>query len=344
MAPFAARLLDLYTGAALTQLIDVGHRTGLFEAAAAGPATSAELAARAGLEERYVREWLGGMTTGRIVSHDPASGRYTLPAEHARLLTGPGASNLAPMSQWLGYLTRHVPGVADCFRQGGGVPYAAYRPDLTELMDGMWRRIYDEHLVDGFIGRVPGLRARLEAGIEVADAGCGSGHAVNLMAQAFPRSRLTGWDIGEEAVSRGAAEAHAMGLGNARFELRDIRRLPRDQRFDLVTAFDSIHDQVAPATVLQEIHEVLAPDGLFLMVDFRFRSRVEDNLDNPFAPLYYTISTLHCLTVSLAHGGTGLGTVWGEEVARRMLAEAGFRGIEILDSPRPQNCIYVCTP
>jgi SAM-dependent methyltransferase len=339
---FAGKLLNIYTGSVLTKLVDIGYQTGLFEAAAKGPATSQELAERAGLNERYVREWLGAMTTSGIFTYDPASQTYALPPEHATFLTGHTARNVAPMSQMLNHFGKHLPQLMRCFREGGGVPYSAFRPEFTERMDDTWRRIYDEQLLSGFLARVDDLRERLECGIRVGDIGCGTGHAINLMARAYPRSTFMGYDIAEDAIARARAEAEAMGLSNARFAVLDVTGLPAEPKFDLIAAFDSIHDQVDPAAVLRRARQALAADGLFLMIDFKFLSHVEENLDNPFAPLYYGISVMHCMTVSLAGGGAGLGTVWGEQVARRMLAEAGFTSVDVADSPRPQNCIYIC--
>jgi SAM-dependent methyltransferase len=162
------------------------------------------------------------------------------------------------------------------------------------------------------------------------------------MAREYPHSRFVGFDIAVEAIERAAAEALDMGLPNARFEVLDVTQLPPDPPFDLIVAFDAIHDQVAPATVLQRVSDALAPDGIFLMIDFKFSSNVEENVGNPFAPLYYGISVMHCLTVSLAEGGAGLGTLWGIQLAQRMLRDAGFTHVEVVDSPRPQNCIFVC--
>jgi len=341
---FAERLREIYTGSMLTNMISIGYQTGLFESAARGPATSGELAERAGLDERYVREWLGSMATARIMEIDLATGRYTLPAEHAQWLTGGGAGNLAPMSRILNHFVEHVPGVVECFRNGGGVPYAEYWPDFTCFSSDVWRRIYDEHLVDGFVGAVPGLKARLERGLDVLDIGCGDGHAINVMAAAFPRSRFVGYDISEAGIDQATKEARDMGLANARFEILDVTRLPDTPKWDVITAFDSIHDQFEPDRVLANVHDALDPDGVFLMIDFKFHSAVEDNIGNPFAPLHYGISVMHCMTVSLAGGGAGLGTVWGMEKARTMLADAGFSAVDILNSPRPQNCIYVCRP
>jgi SAM-dependent methyltransferase len=339
---FAGKLLGTYTGCALTTLVDIGNQTGLFDAAAKNPATSQELAERAGLHERYVREWLGAMTTGGIFTYDPTTRTYTLPAEHAVVLTGDTARNLAPMSQMLNVFGRNLSQLVQCFRDGGGIPYSAFWPAFTEAMGQGWRRIYDEHLLSGFLPAANGLPERLQAGIRVADIGCGAGHAVNIMAREYPNSTFVGYDIDPYAVEKAAAEARDLGLANARFEVCNVTQLPAVPRFDLIVAFDAIHDQVAPATVLRRVHDALAPDGTFLMIDFKFSSNLEENIGNPFAPLYYGISVMHCLTVSLAEGGAGLGTMWGIQVARRMLAEAGFTHVEVVDSPRPQNCIFIC--
>ena len=339
---FAEKLLGIYTGSVLTKLIGVGHETGLFEAAAGEPGTSQQIAERAGLNERYVREWLGAMATGGVFRYDPASRTYSLPPEHAALLTGRSARNFAPMSQMLNHFGKHLPQLIHCFRRGGGVPYAAFRPEFTKVMDDTWRRIYDEHLLTGFLAVVPVIPERLASGIRVADIGCGTGHTVNLMGREYPRSTFVGYDLAEDAIAQAREEARAMELPNVQFEVRDVTTLPTERVFDLITAFDAIHDQVDPGAVLAAVRHALAAEGIFLMIDFKFSSTVEGNISNPYAPLYYGISTMHCMTVSLAEGGAGLGTVWGVEVARQMLAEAGFARIDVFDSPRPQNCIYVC--
>jgi SAM-dependent methyltransferase len=189
--------------------------------------------------------------------------------------------------------------------------------------------VHDAALIDAVLPLVPGLPERLAAGIDVADIGCGSGHAINLMAAAYPNSRFTGYDIAEEGIRVARAEAEAMGLGNARFDVRDVTALDLHERFDLITAFDAIHDQAHPAQALAGIAGALRPDGVFLMVDIRASSNLEENLDLPLAPFLYTASTLHCMTVSLALAGDGLGTMWGEQAARRMLAEAGFARVRV---------------
>ena len=339
---FAERMVNIYTGSMLTNMLDIGYRTGLLEAAARGPATSAELAARAGLDERYVREWLGSMATGGIFTYETEGKIYTLPEDRVAVLTGDRAANVAPVSGIMNHFVKHVPKLVEAFRRGGGVPYKDYWPEFTCFSSDVWRRIFDEKLADGFLGAVPGLNGRLAAGIEVLDIGCGDGHAVNVMAEAFPASRFRGYDITAAGLADATVEAERMGLENTRFERVDVTALSNEPKFDVVTAFDSIHDQFAPDVVLHGIREALADDGIFVMVDFKFSSDIANNLDNRFAPIHYGISVMHCMTVSLAQGGAGLGTVWGIEKACEMLAEAGFGDVEVVDSPRPQNCIYIC--
>jgi len=339
---FAGQLMGLYTDGILSLMVDLGYKTGLFDAAAKGPGTSREIAERAGLNERYVREWLGALTTGGIVSYDAASGAYSLPPEHAFCLTGDHGLNLASMSQMVAHLGKHVGKVADSFQNGGGVPYSEFRPEFTELMDSFGRRRYDELLISGFLPTAKGLPERLRQGISVADIGCGSGHCGNIMAREYPNSTFIGYDIAEDAIAMGNAEAKEMGLSNARFEVLDVTKIPSEPKFNLITAFDAIHDQVDPATVLRRASDALAPDGAFLMIDVKASSNVEENVGNPVAPFLYGVSVMHCMTVSLAHDGAGLGTVWGEQVARRMLSEAGFTDVEVSDAPDPLNSIYVC--
>ena len=339
---FARKLFGHYTSGMLTLLIGIGHKTGLFDAAAKGPGTSQEIADRAGLDERYVREWLVAMATGGIVEYDAASGAFTLPPEQAACLTGTSSRNLAAGSQMLPMLSKRVPRIIECFREGGGVSYSEYRPDFTEAQDASWRLLYDGLLIKGFLPAATGLPERLKAGIRVADIGCGTGHAVNLMARDYPASAFVGYDLGEDAIAKARAEAREMGLGNACFEAIDVSRMPPEPKFDLITSFDAIHDQRDPATVLRRVASALAPGGVYLMMEPKASSRLEENIGNPFAPYIYGMSVLHCMTVSLAAGGAGLGTAWGEQTARRMLAEAGFTSIDVVDAPGPQNSIYIC--
>ena len=341
---FSGRLLGLYSGALISAMIDVGQRTGLFEAAARGAATSAELAERAGLHERYVREWLGSMVTSGIVDYEPADRNYRLPEAHAACLTGSGPGNLAPLSRFNTHLTEHVGEVARAFRDGGGVPYAAYQPDFTDVMDAASRGGFDGELVQAWVPLAPGLSGALESGARVADVACGSGHALVVLGRAFPRSTFVGYDRSQPAIARARAEAAEAGLTNVSFRVQDVAQLSADDVFDVVFVFDAIHDQAAPQAVLDGIFHALARGGRFVMKEPRVSSNLQDNIGNPLAPVVYAVSTLHCLTVSLAEGGAGLGTAWGEQTARRMLAEAGFGDVVVHDVPTdPMDAIFVTT-
>jgi len=339
---FARKLFGHYTSGMLTMMVDIGHKTGLFEALATAPDTSQRIADRAGLDERYVREWLGAMVTGGIVQYDPGSETFALPPEHAVCLTGTSSRNLGANSQVLSMLARRLPRVVECFRNGGGVPYSEFRPDFTEYQDASWRLLYDGLLIKGFLPLAKGLPERLAAGIRVADLGCGTGHAINLMAREYPASTFIGYDLASDAIEHGRAEARSMGLSNARFEKVDVARLPAQPNFDLITSFDAIHDQRDPASMLRAAAVALAPGGVYFAVEPRASSRLEENVANPFAPYLYGMSVLHCMTVSLAEGGAGLGTAWGEATARKFLTDAGFTSIDVVDAPGPQNSIYIC--
>jgi SAM-dependent methyltransferase len=327
---FAGRMLEILNDTGIALLTSVGHRTGIFEAMAGRPpSTSAEIAEAAGLQERYVREWLRGMAVGRIVEYDPAEERYALPAEHAAFLTpAAGPDNLAAFAEYIPLLAQVEDGIVDSFQNGGGVPYSEY-PRFQQLQAAETAPIFDATLVDATLPLVPGLVDRLNAGIEVADVGCGSGHAINVMASAFPQSRFVGYDFSDEGVAAGRAEAERLGLDNATFEVKDVSTLDADGRFGLITAFDTIHDQARPRTVLAAIHGALADDGDFLMVDIAASSNVEENYEHPLGATLYMVSVFHCMTVSLAQDGEGLGTMWGEQVARELLAEAGFGDVRV---------------
>ena len=341
---FATELLSHYTSGMLGLMVDIGHRTGLFAAAAEGPATSEELAARAGVHERYVREWLGALVTGGIVLYDPTSATYTLPAEHAAVLTGSGSANLAALAQINTHLGKHLHQVAESFRRGGGVPYNEFRPEFTDVMDAASRSTFDELLVDHWLPLAPAIPDRLRAGARVADVGCGTGHAAVVLAAAFPASTVLGIDIAEDATARAAAEADALGVTNVRFEVADAARFNPSEPFDIVFSFDAIHDQVEPRSAVERIFHSLTSGGAYLMVEPAASSRLEDNVANPMAPWLYGVSTLHCLTVSLAHGGAGLGTAWGHQRARELLESVGFVDVAMHDAPGdPLDTIFVAT-
>jgi len=327
---FGEKLAETLNGGALALMLSIGHRTGLFDVMAGlEPASSADIAREAGLDERYVREWLGAMVTGGVVCFEPERRLYRLPAEHAASLTRESRpSNMASTMQWIPLLGGVEEHVVECFERGGGVPYAAYErfhAVMAEESDQTTVATLEECILP----MVPGLVKALERGIDVLDVGCGSGRALNLLARRFPGSRFTGCDLSNEGIAAARAEASQRGLANTRFRLADVAELDEQERYDLVTAFDAIHDQAHPAQVLAAVARALRPDGVFLMQEIGGTSRLERDVEHPIATFLYTVSCLNCMTVSLAQGGEGLGAMWGAETAERMLAEAG---LEVVDS------------
>lgn len=340
---FTGTMIEMLDHASAALMISIGHQVGLFDAMAAAPgATSSQLAAAADLDERYVREWLGAITTAGIVDYDPVTATYTLPPAHAASLTrAAGPDNLARVMQFIGQLGEVEPKIVERFRTGGGLSYEDYGR-FHALMAEESAEVFDAALVEVILPLAPGLPERLREGIDVADIACGSGHAVNLMAAAYPASRFTGYDFSADAVEVGRAEAEAMGLTNVTFAVQDVAELHAPESCDLITVFDAIHDQAHPARVLANIAEALRAGGVFLMVDIHASSMLEENIDLPLGPFLYTVSTMHCMSVSLGQGGDGLGTVWGEQRALSMLADAGFTEVATshVDGD-PLNTYYV---
>jgi ubiquinone/menaquinone biosynthesis C-methylase UbiE len=329
---FAERLLTILNDGALCLMISVGHRTGLLDAMRdAAPSSSAEIAARAGLNERYVREWLGAMVTGRIVNIDPARNRFSLPPEHAAFLTrAAGADNIGVFAQYIALLGSVEDEIVECFKKGGGVPYARF-PRFHEVMAEDSGQSVLSSLESHIVPLVPGLREKLTSGIHVLDLGCGRGRIINRLAELYPKSRFTGMDLSSEAVLSAWEEAAQKKLRNIEFIVTDLSHFHESaevESFDLIATFDAIHDQAKPLNVLRGIHRALRSDGVYLMQDIKGSSDIHNNMDHPLGPALYTISCMHCMTVSLAQNGEGLGAMWGEEKTREYLAKAGFRAVE----------------
>ncbi|MFI9103147.1 class I SAM-dependent methyltransferase [Streptomyces fildesensis] len=324
---FAGRMIQMVNDACLGMMTGLGHESGLFDTMdGMPPARSEEIALAAGLNERYVREWLGAMVVGRVIDYVPEHGTYVLPPEHAASLTrAAGPDNLARIAQDLGMMGEVEQQVLEAFRTGSGVPYSAY-PRFQALQAEETGEVYDLALVSGIVPLVPGLPERLRTGIDALDIGCGQGHAVNVLAKAFPASRFHGLDMSDDGIAAARAEAAELGLANAEFQVGDCATLTGS--YDLVTAFDVIHDLARPTQTLAAVAGAVKDDGVFLMGDIAASSRLEENTDHPLGPTLYTFSTFYCMSVSLSEGGEGLGTVWGEETARRMLTEAGFNQVD----------------
>ena len=320
-----------------------GRMAGMGDSERVEPAsTSEEIAKAAGLNERYVREWLGAMVTGGIIDHYHEKKSYSLPEEHAVWLTRKAVpNNIAVTTQWISLLGSVEDKIVECFKNGGGVPYEAFERFHEVMSDESYQTVIVP-LLDQTLPLIEGIKERLEEGINVLDVGCGSGFALVHMAREFPNSRFTGYDISEEAIKRGNEHAAEHGLTNVTLITKDVAEFDDVQKYDLITTFDAVHDQADPDRVLSNINRALKDDGVYLMQDIAGSSHVHNNMDHPLAPLLYTTSCMHCMTVSLSQNGKGLGAMWGKELATDMVKNAGFTQVEIKEQPHdPINYYYI---
>lgn len=326
---FADKVAEYINAGAVAAMVSIGHRTGLFDTMAKmPPSTSAELAHRADLAERYVREWLAVMVVAGIVSYDPSTQCYALPEEHAASLTRQAElGNLAVYAQHVSLMGAMQDRILECFETGEGIGYGEY-PHFHHLMAEDSDQTVTAQLFDAVLPLADGIEARMEAGIDVLDAGCGRGSALRAMAARFPASRFVGYDLCPEAVEFAQRAAADAGLGNIRFESRDLSDYDEIDRFDFITSFDAVHDQKDPQDLLRRLKGALRSGGTYLMQDVGGSARLENNVDFPMAALLYAVSCIHCTPVSLAQQGKALGTMWGWETAQSMLENAGFTDIQ----------------
>jgi 2-polyprenyl-3-methyl-5-hydroxy-6-metoxy-1,4-benzoquinol methylase len=352
---FSEKMNVILNSGAINLAMAIGYRTGLFDVMDAfdSPQSLDDISDRAGLNPRYVKEWLGVMSTAEIVElsiSQNGENRYYLPKNCADLLTRrAGNSNLGVYTQEIPLLTIcAMEAVINGFTTGDGVSYDHY-PKFQAFMSQLANAKHRQVLVNKFLPSVDSGRTilQLESGIQVCDLGCAEGVAVILMAKAFPKSRFIGLDISSEAIDEARRQARRQKVENIDFKVLDAAALVSKGEvkglFDYVTAFDAIHDQTRPQDVLRGIHHILAPDGRFSMVDIAANSNLADNLAHPMGPFLYTVSLMHCMPVGLVDGGTGLGMMWGREKAVEMLKDAGFRRVQILEIPDdPFNLHYFC--
>lgn len=327
---FLSRFVGFVSGATTMGLLAISDRSGLLSWLGENESgTATEVAAGAELNERYVLEILSGLAAAGVVEYQPETETFTLPPEHALFV----ASELSPyfMGGWLDMVPTvmsKVDDLAQATTNGGGVSFEDFGPGIVRGIDrgnGPSQRVF---LASRWLPAIPGLIEGLEEGISVADVGCGAGTAVLTMAEAFPNSTFTGFDVSEASIE--LARERSKSSPNASFTQASVEQIPTDPPFDLITSFDVIHDLVDPLAGLTRIREALAPDGVFLMMEPNLSSRLEENLDERGA-MMYGISVMHCMTQSLAHGGVGLGAAWGRERAEEIAERAGFASFESLE-------------
>jgi 2-polyprenyl-3-methyl-5-hydroxy-6-metoxy-1,4-benzoquinol methylase len=329
---FQTRLLEILNNSSLSFMISIGHRSGLFDTLSGMDyATSDEIAEKAGLNERYLREWLGAMVTGGIIDYDGATKTFRLPEEHSASLTrNAGADNMAVFMQYFSLFGEVEDDILTCFSNGGGVPYSRFRRFHEIMAEDSGQSVLSS-LESHILPLVPGIRQKLDQGIRVLDIGCGSGRIVNRLSSLFPNSWFTGMDLSPEAIGYARREAAKSGLRNTEFIIKDLSDFDETApagRYDFVTSFDAIHDQAKPLNVLKGIFRTLKNDGVYLMQDISGTGNLEEDKEHLIGPFLYTVSCMHCMTVSLAQGGEGVGAMWGEDMIRDYLRSAGFISVK----------------
>src|SRR6266436_8379329 len=342
---FLGKVLTDTSGMTTTIMASIGDRLGLFKQLAHAPATSAQLATRADINERYAREWLGAMASAGYVEYDPASERFTLPAEHLPVLAQEhGPIFFGGIHQMLAGMIGPLNQLIQAFQHGGGVPQSAYDHNMWEGLERYTAGWFENLLIPVWVPAMPEVQARLERGALVADVGCGRGKALIKLAQAFPRSRYVGYDIFEPTIAQATAQAQAAGVADrVRFEHRDVSEGMTEQ-YDVITTFDVVHDAVNPRGLLRAIRNALQPDGRYVCLEINSSDKLEENI-GLLGAFFYSCSVLYCMATSLAGHGEGLGTVGLPETrVRELCTEAGFSNVRRVPMEKPFNILYEVTP
>lgn len=343
---FVGKVLGDSSSTMTTMLAILGDRLGLFRAMEGNGATTPDaLASKTGLNERYVREWLGGMTTSGYVEYDPAAKTFTLPPEHAPALAQEGGPVFfGGVYHMLPPLMGALDQVEEAFRGGGGVHQSQYDERFWDGLERFTRGWFDNLLLQEWLPAMPDAKAKLEAGAVMADVGCGRGRALVKLAQAFPKSRFVGYDAFGPTIEKATARAAEAGVGDrVRFEQRDVSKGLEDE-FDLISTFDVVHDAVDPAGLVASIRKGLRDDGIYVCLDINCSDKLEENA-GPLGSMFHGFSLTYCMTTSLANGGTGLGTLgFHEPRVRELCTAAGFTQVRRLPLENPFNNVYEIRP
>jgi 2-polyprenyl-3-methyl-5-hydroxy-6-metoxy-1,4-benzoquinol methylase len=336
-------------GAMTAAMIHLGDKLGLYRALASSdaPLTSAALADRAGLAERWVREWAHNQAAARIVAVDDAE-RFSLSPEAAAVLADP--ANDAFGMGWFHDLPSAMATLEtlpDSFRTGLGRNFDSRGREVAVGMERSFEPWNRTHLVTEVLPKLDDVSGKLRAGGRAVDVGCGAGGAVLLLAEAFPDSHVAGYDISEHALERAAERLGESGLANARFHDARVEPLPDDHSVDLVTTFDCIHDMTDPQGMMKTIRAALRDDGTWLLVDIKALDTFAENAErNPMASLMYGVSVISCMSSGLSEpGGAGLGTLGlSPSRAEAMTRAAGFTRFRTLPVEHPVNAFYEIRP
>lgn len=347
LAAFADRALQDLGGAYISLACAIGDRLGLFKTLAAqGPATSAELAARAGVHERYAREWLSLLACAEYLTYDPLSQRFTLPPEGAVLLTldtGPQLRLAAFFAQVPG-MSKPFDRLLRAFHHGGGVSRAAYDEEFYRGDERLTAAVYESCLVQHWVPALPDMRGALQRGALVGDIGCGGGRALITLAHAYSASRYVGYDVFGPNVARAARAAESAGVSEqVRFVQRDVSG-GLEEDHDILLAVMAIHDSAAPLKTLTAVRRALRPGGTFICVEGAYAERLEGNTGLG-GVMRYGSSLLYCLPTALTGGGAGLGSVGlPEPKLRELCTAAGFRTVRRVPVPPAVWAVYEVRP
>ncbi|WP_203582083.1 class I SAM-dependent methyltransferase [Microbacterium hibisci] len=322
---FVFRAVDEVGATLNAALVVMGDKLGYYrDLAEHGPTTPAQLAERTQTAEPYAREWLNAQAAGEYVTYDPATRRYTLPAEHALAMTDPDSAAFLPGFFQIALGTVHdTQHIVDAARSGAGYGWHQHGTDVHVGCERFFRPSYHAHLVDAWIPALDGVAQKLAEGALVADVGCGHGASTILLAQAFPASTFVGSDYHPESIETARARAAEAGVENVRFEVAPAQELG-GRGYDLVAMFDCLHDMGDPVGAARRVRQAIADDGTWMIVEPMAGDHVEDNL-TPVGRAYYGFSTLLCTPSSLSQDvGLALGTQAGPARIRDVTAAAGF--------------------
>lgn len=303
-------------------LVVIGDRTGLYRAMfGAGPQTAAQIAARAGADERYTREWLNANAASGWITYNGADATYELSPEQEFVLS---AMDVGGAYQVVASCFHDASRLAETVVSGRGFGWHEHHDGLFEGTERFFRPSYLTHLLSEWIPALDGVQEKLQRGAKVADVGCGHGASTLIMARAFPSSSFTGFDYHDASIQRARQRAAEAPVNdNLRFETADARSFP-GSGYDLVTFFDCLHDMGDPVGAARHVLSTLAPGGTWMVVEPYAGGRVEDNL-NPVGRIFYSASTLICTPASRAQEvGLALGAQAGEKRLREIALEGGF--------------------
>jgi 2-polyprenyl-3-methyl-5-hydroxy-6-metoxy-1,4-benzoquinol methylase len=323
--------------------LQLGHRLGLIQAMADGrPVLPAELAERTGCSGRYILEWLECMAAGEYLDFDPETCSFSLPAEHAAVLLDPDSpSSAIGVIGWITSFANILPELMDAFRTGGGIPYESYGSDMMTAQALSTRPMFNNDYVSTWIPAMPDIESKLRSGATVAEVGCGVGWSSIALAQGFANARIDAIDPDELSIREAQRNARNAGVSDRiTFHLNTIEEASVQGSYDLITAFECLHDMPYPVQSLSRMRELLDSDGAVLIADEAVAETLEENT-NFMGHFFYNFSVLHCLPQALVFPeAAGTGTVIKPSRLRQYAVDAGFSNVEVLPIDNPQFRFY----